>query len=355
MKVILRESHFKKLLNETKGVNETAIYLTNHVYGLLEPYVIEAVASMEKDEVDLDYDYQDLKKVYKNDLDSFIDFPVEELEIEFKFFPVNKKLVDDAPFDTGGGAYSIEDTEDSNSYMKEPSLELPKKMLKNIDYTIHGKLDFDVYVNIKKFEESMIDDLLNDLLDTITHEFNHLYEFYKRWDSTGSGKVMLTKSYAGTKNVNTPKKIFEIYENFLIYMYYSEPWEINANVQEAYSKIQRMNFNEFRQTKQWMIAELMENYSAEELYNELIKVTEERSPEAVDFHIKNLHKFYLKQYKGIAMELLQDEVKVLEDQVFKTKNLLELFKKYENRINKAGETLKRKFMRLFTIEKDGEE
>ena len=39
------------------------------------------------------------------------------------------------------------------------------------------------------------------------------------------------------------------------------------------------------------IAELMENYSAEELYNELIKVTEERSPEAVDFHIKNLHKF----------------------------------------------------------------
>ena len=54
------------------------------------------------------------------------------------------------------------------------------------------------------------------------------------------------------------------------------------------------------------------------------------------------------------MEVLDDEIKVMEDQVFKTKNLLDLFKKYENRINNAGETLKKRFMRLFTIEKDGE-
>lgn len=355
MKVILKESDFKKLLNEVKGVSESAIYLTNYIYALLEPYVIELVAAMEQDWIDINFDYKDLKNIYKDNIETFLDFPIEELEIEFKFLPVNKRLEGDAPFSTGGGAYNIEDTEGENSYMKEPSFELPKKILKKIDYTIHGRLDFDIVIDTSKFNEVMIDDLLNDLLDTITHEMNHLYEFYKRWESTGVGKVYLPKSFAGSKNVNTPRKIFEVYENFLIYMYYSEPWEINANVQEAYSKIQRMNLDEFKQTKQWKIAELMENYSAEELYNELIKVTEERSPEAVDFHIKNLHKFYLKQYKGLAMEILNDEIKVMEDQVFKTKNLLELFKKYETRINNAGETLKKRFMRLFTIEKDGEE
>lgn len=354
MRVIVRESNFKQFLNEVKGVNETSIYLTNYVYKLLEPYVIELVAAMEQDWEDVDLTYNELKKIYKNNTEIFLEFPVEELEIEFKFLPINRRLEGDVPFSTGGGAYNIEDTEGANSYMKEPSFELPKKILKNIDYTIHGKLDFDMTIDVQNFEETMIDDLLYDLLDTITHEMNHLYEFYKRWESTGSGKVYLPKSFAGSKNVNTPRKIFNVYENFLVYMYYSEPWEINGNTQEAFSKIQRMNFDEFKETKQWKIATDMENYSAEKLYEQLIKTTEERSPEAVDFHIRNLHKFYLKQYKSLAMEVLQDEIKVMEDEIFKTKNLFELFKKYEKRINDAGKTLKKRFMRLFTIEKDGE-
>ena len=309
---------------------------------------------MEQDWEDVDLTYNELKKIYKNNTEIFLEFPVEELEIEFKFLPINRRLEGDVPFSTGGGAYNIEDTEGANSYMKEPSFELPKKILKNIDYTIHGKLDFDMTIDVQNFEETMIDDLLYDLLDTITHEMNHLYEFYKRWESTGSGKVYLPKSFAGSKNVNTPRKIFNVYENFLVYMYYSEPWEINGNTQEAFSKIQRMNFDEFKETKQWKIATDMENYSAEKLYEQLIKTPEERSPEAVDFHIRNLHKFYLKQYKSLAMEVLQDEIKVMEDEIFKTKNLFELFKKYEKRINDAGKTLKKRFMRLFTIEKDGE-
>lgn len=354
MRVIVRESNFKHFLTEAKGVSESAIYLTNYIYTLLEPYVIESISIMEKELIDLDLGFQGLKKVYKNDTELFLDFPVEELEIEFKFLPIKKSLEEDLPFSTGGGAYDIENTEGNSSYMKEPSFELPKKILNDIDYTIHGKLDFDIVIDIRKFDETMIDDLLNDFLDTITHELNHLYEFYKRWQSTGVGKVYFPKSFAGSKNVNTPGKIFTVYENFLNYMYYSEPWEINANTQEAYSKIQRMSFKEFKGTKQWKMADEMENYSAEELYDELIRTTEEKSPDAVDFHIKNLHKFYLKQYKSLAMEMLKDEIKVMEDQVFKTKNLFELFKKYEKRINDAGKTLKRRYMRLFTIERDGE-
>jgi hypothetical protein len=42
----------------------------------------------------------------------------------------------------------------------------------------------------------------------------------------------------------------------------------------------------------------MENYSADELFKELVKTAENKNPETVDYHIRNLHKFYLKQYKN---------------------------------------------------------
>jgi hypothetical protein len=74
------------------------------------------------------------------------------------------------------------------------------------------------------------------------------------------------------------------------------------------------------------------------------------------FHIKNLHKFYLKQYlKYLSDEnagRLQDEAKMIEDDVFKTKNILELFKKFEKRINNAGRKLKRNYARLMSIERN---
>jgi uncharacterized protein (TIGR02145 family) len=70
----------------------------------------------------------------------------------------------------------------------------------------------------------------------------------------------------------------------------------------------------------------------------------ERSPEAVLFHIKNLHKFYLKQYLQFVKSQRGDDItseeELMKDEVFKTKNILELFKKFEKRINNAGRKLK---------------
>ena len=58
-------------------------------------------------------------------------------------------------------------------------------------------------------------------------------------------------------------------------------------------------------------------------------ITNERSPEAVDYHIRNLHKFYLKQHYEYDLAYLGDEAKSLNDDVYRTKNLLDLFKRYQ--------------------------
>ena len=353
MKILITEKQ-SRILNEVKGVSETSIAYVNFLYGLIEPRVIEMLAGMEND---LDEFYVDINEILKNlkgNKEVFLDLPVEEFEVDLKF-KVSKKIPENGlSFVTGGAAYMIESDEGSGSYMKEPSFEIPVRMLEELDKTIHAKLEFDIYVT-PLFDDNQIDDLLYDLRDTITHEMNHLYEFYKKWENTGVGKSDLTKSFAGGRNVNTPKVIFRVYEKFLNYMYYSEPWEINANIQEAYSKLLRMSWDEFKETKQYKIANEMENFSADGLFDELYNVTMEKSPEAVLYHIRNLHKFYLKQYlkfkKAENSDGIEDEAKLLEDEVFTTKSILELFKKFEKRIQNAGKKLKRNYARLLTIEK----
>ena len=244
MKVILKESQFNLMLNESLGVNEPAIEYTNFIYNLLEPIAIQMVATGKKNVEEIDIEAKDLIKFIKNDPETFKELPIEELELDLAFAPTKSELIGDKPFAVGGGYYDLLDEKNGGSYMIDSSFRIPKDILQDVPKTIHAKLQFEIYVN-PSFDETMMDDLLFDLRDTITHEVNHLYESYKRWENTGKGSNNLVKSFAGTKNINTPKVIFEVYTKFLNFLYYSQPWEINANVQEAFSKISRMSFDEF--------------------------------------------------------------------------------------------------------------
>ena len=348
MKVVLKESQFNLLINESLGVNEAAIEYTNFIYNLLEPVAIQMTASGEKKVEEIDINIDKLIKFIKKDRPTFEELPIEELELDLAYIPTKKSLIGDKPFAVGGGFYDIQGENNGGSYMMGTSFLLPKNILENVSNSIHAKLQFEIYVN-ESFDESMIDELLYDLRDAITHELNHLYESYKRWERSGKGTTNVAKSFAGTKNVNTPGDIFQVYTKFLNFLYYSEPWEINANVQEAFSKVSRMTFDEFKKTEQWKVANKMEKYSAQDLFNEVVKAAETRDPETVDFHIKNLHTFYLKQH--LKYDKAAKEANEIKDTVYKTKNLLGLFKKYEQRINSAGRKLKKNYMRLYSIEK----
>ncbi len=112
------------------------------------------------------------KQVVKSEPDSFIEFPVEGLDIEIKFGYV-KKPNGNAKFRTGGAMYQIKKESQGESYMKLPSLEIPEKILKEINKTIIGKMEIEVLIT-PTFEPKDIDDLIDDLRDSITHEMLHL-------------------------------------------------------------------------------------------------------------------------------------------------------------------------------------
>jgi hypothetical protein len=354
MKIILKEQQLKNI-NESLGVSEASLAYVNLLYSIIEPKVIEMIAVRKNDTDEFYVESDEILKDFKGNMNTFYDFPIEMIEVDLVFKVTKKKPENGLMFSTWGAAYPLTTDGSGASQIKEPDEDLPVSVLKEVDQVIQAKFDFEVFIN-QEFDDKDIDELLYDLRDTITHELNHMYEFYNRILNTGSSEFSLAKSFAGGRNVNTPKKIFRVYAKFLDYLYYSEPWEINANIQEAYSKLLRMSWEEFKNGKQYKIAEAMENYSGEQMFDELYNATMERSPEAVLFHIKNLHKFYLKQYlqyvKSERGDDITSEEELMKDEVFKTRNILELFKKFETRINNAGAKLKRNYARLNAIERN---
>jgi len=357
MNIIVSEQQLKKIrmsLNEVRGVAEASISYVNLVYQELERVIIHAVATNKKKyKAEILFDLHEMIPFAEDNTEDFIEFPIEDIEINFQLVRVKKHgNVNGKTFSTGGAAYSISDKDNEGStYLTEPSSELPVEIVEQVGKVLQAKFDFNVIL-YGEFDESQMDEMLYDMRDTITHELNHMYEFYKRYETRGVEPMNISLSFAGSENVNTPKKIFRVYEEFLSMLYYSEPWEINANVQEALSKTQRMDFDEFRKTSQWEWANKMEDFSANNFYDKLIQVTQERSPEAVDYHIRNLHKFFKKQYITLSFAYLGDEFDFMNNKILKTNNLKELFKNFEPRIRTAGKKLKRKYMRLYSIEQD---
>ena len=345
MKIILSESQILNLLNEDMGVSRSTLPYVNLIYRIIEPMVESMVHSGKSSRQKIKINLDKIKSIIKNEEDSFLEFPMEEIEIDI-LFSYEKGDIENH-FASGGSAYPLNEKTGDYSYMRKPSPEIPKKIKSEVDMTLNALMDIEIYID-SKFKMSQMYELLMDVRDTIMHETLHLYEFYKRWLSTGSGTFNITKTFAGRENPNIPREIYDYYSDFLDYVYYSEPYEINAMTQEAYSKVLRMSFDTFKTTKYWIMSNKMENFNADQYYRELENKIKERSgKETLNYHLNNLHKFYIKQYVKIAKDFNQP----VSNKILKTKNVYELIKSFELRITQSGKNLKRKFMKLYSLEK----
>jgi hypothetical protein len=343
MKIIITESQKNVLLEELGVATQTVPYI-NLVYQVLEPIVTEFLNGSEKKLVkDITITPTQMSEVYKYNPDDFIDFPVEEIKISLSCNKVSPKKMQ-FDFTTGGAAYRIEDKSSGGSYVKKPSLVIPKKILEELTNSVVGLFDFSVDVT-SNYDSSMKDEVLFDLRDTITHEMNHLYEFYNRYQSNPKNKVDVTLTYAGSKNYNVPKDIFAVWNRFLYFIYFSEPYEMRAMSQEAYSKRLRMTFDEFKNTRYWKFAKAMEEFDGDKLFDELVQKIEEHNPEYVLPILNRLYYWFMKDYyQGV-----KDTGGTPKKYIDKSKHLLDLMLKFEPIINKAGSKLQRNFMRLYSL------
>lgn len=345
MKLVITENEMIYIL-EGLGVAESTLPYVNLVYRVLEEKVSNILDENPKsynEKIKLGNDY--IKEIYQNYFDDFIEFPIESIVINLSFNVIKKTFVSGS-FSTGGAAYQIDNKREGGSYIKRNDIRLPKRILEEIDDCFVAVLDFEIYIN-QNFNTSMKDDLMFDLRDTILHEFNHLYEYYKRNQSNKSF-VNTSLISSGSKNYNIPKSIFSNWEKFLDLVYYSEPYEINAMTQESYSKVLRMDFNDFKKTSYWLNSKKMENFNADDYYNMLIKSIESHNPEYVDSIVSRLYSWFTKDYLKNIKLFKSEPSKIIT----KSNNLLDLIRNFEPRINNAGKKLQRNYMRLYSLSLD---
>jgi len=345
MKIIVNESQYTTLINEDMGVSRASVDYANLIYEKLRPIVIDFTRHKRPGKQKLVIGLKDISRIWKQDLESYLEFPIEEIRIDLNLYVQNKSQMANE-FYTGGGAEQIDSNVGIYSFIKRPSKDLPKYILSELDDTLNAKFDFDVYIR-KDFTEDSIDGLMHDLLDSISHECNHMLEFYKR-SLSGVGSINTSLSYSGSKNYNIPRDIYEVWQEFTQMIYFSEPYEMRAMVQEMYGVRLRMPFEEFRKHRYYMAAEVMEKFNGDVMFDTLIERIEKQNPDSIITIMKNLYDWFITDY----YKSLKDEGFQPNKRIEKSAHILDLMKGLQPRINNAGKKLKRKFNKLYSLTPD---
>ena len=81
MKFILKENQLR-LLKEVKGVSESSIPYINMTYNILEEYFFALLAEQKSQKENVLIDLHELVPFANKNTIDFLDFPIEEIEIE---------------------------------------------------------------------------------------------------------------------------------------------------------------------------------------------------------------------------------------------------------------------------------
>jgi hypothetical protein len=338
MKYIITESQYN-LLTEDLGVSRASIAYANLIYGVVVNKVMNAIHS-DKDVTDkIVIGLKSTSQVYKSSIEDYIEFPIEKIIIDFTY-----EKLDENEFPEGYTTTGMANMIGSGSELKNPNQYLPNKVLNEIDKTLVAQFKLNVIVN-KDFNDEMIDDLLYDLRDTIVHECNHMFEFYNR-AIRGAKEVDTTFSFAGRTAKNIDPSVLQIWTMFLDILYLSEPYEVRAMSQEAYSKRLRMSFEEFKKSRYWDYTLRMLRFDAKKYVDYINNLLIELPDEEKEEMLKRLHDNFIQYYKMSKMIYGNPTVK----KIVNSKNILGLMKYFENHIHKAGKKLQKNFARVYSLQ-----
>lgn len=340
MKYIITESQYK-LLTEDLGVSRASIPFTNLIYNFVSGKVKSLLNSNKKIKETLKLSLKDIFPIYKSNLEDFIELPIEEIVIKFSF-----ERLDDNPKPEGFEVLAFAEMIDHGSYIKEPSKYLPKKFSDEIHMSLVAGFEFQFILN-KDFED--IDEMLNEFRDAVLHELNHIYEYYNR-EVKGVKGLDTTLSFMKKPfEVLDPRlneEVLSVWKQFLSLLYMSEPYEVRAMSQEAYSIRLRMSFDEFKNTKYWQYCQGMKNFDADDYYNYILELIEDLPQEEQDNILELLHKYFTFYYEFSKKNVFNNP---MDKKIVNSESILDIMKYFQPTINKMGEKLRRNFIRLYSL------
>lgn len=346
------------ILEKMGVVNSTTFYIRRLTYIVLEEFYkfIEQTRGIGKENSDyIEYEivvpYQEINSLLpsgKKGLEEYSNFPISEIIINLQLSKETVEKMKGNDYMVGGYAMPFA----KGRELQATRFRNPIKQ--NTDHSIsiymgiellYGPYFKRINFNHPHFENTK---LFKKVESIISHELNHLYEFYKRRLSRG-GKIRLAPTMASlTDNTydDISSSIFKIWsENFLVHIYNSEPHEMNAQVQEANTYVKRMDLTKFKNSNIWKESQKMRYWSYKEFLSDL---KEEIEYEKLDINstIEKLKEIFLNDLEKWVIDLKESPtIKVDKLRNLSTDNFFVFF---EKRIKESGNILTRRFLRLFS-------
>jgi hypothetical protein len=212
----------------------------------------------------------------------------------------------------------------------------------NLGVTIDVNQSFDLESDID------LEKLDDDVYSTIYHELNHCYENYLRVIKYKSiirpeyRSFDTSLSFTGENIWKFPKYVWKFWNKFNYYLYISEYHEIRANVQEIFYFIKEYPDKDLKEFKIYDIADKMEKFDYQRFYNDLLEhISTYDSYKGIEESVaERLKEMWIRTYEKECKN--QNVQPLISFKTLRSMSCLDFFKYWQKRINKAGQTIKRK-------------
>jgi hypothetical protein len=344
-------------INEALGVAQpTTFYVRRLTYIVVEEFYkfIDETRPLGRDaEEDLEYEvvipYNQLINMIPTGGDSltqYSKFPVSEIVLDLNFYKKNTEYMKGNDYMVGGYAMPFA----KGRELKATRFKDAVKQLVNHSLSVclgitfyYGPYFRKINTHHPQFESTK---MFKKIESVLTHELNHLYEFYNRkLNKAPSIQLAPTMASLVENTYDVPKSIFDIWsEDFLNFVYQSEPHEINAQTQESQAFLNKMTWIRFKRLKLYTDAIKMRNWS----YKEFLSILkDEIEDEGLNYEeiIEHLKEHFLIEFQNQTIQL--KEIPSPDPWKLYNMNIDKFFQIMEKRIKEAGDKLIKNFARLY--------
>lgn len=320
----------------------TSIY-SNIVYGAIDGYVDEMISRGKKANQVIIIEPSYIQENIDGFEDDFLDYPVQKITINLSLEKTKLSVNHPQGFDTGGAMYPFGKKKDGISYVtKKYDVNFSEDILDELSVIAEIVMDLTIILDSKRFKSSEIPSLKLELMSVIIHELNHGYEFWMRYQNKVDSDLRYALSVIKLSQTPFTKKVYNKLNRFLYLLYWSLPYEQNAKVQEFYPFVLKYDVDELINLGIYKNIKEMINFNSDIFYDELVSLIPDKKMTSV---LDRIFKEFIKSYRKSHKQM--DEV--LDDVVIRKSGIKGIFKHYEKTINRAGENMRRKVLRLYSL------
>lgn len=340
-----------KKFNEAVGLSEPSIVFSDFLTDQFQKQLLQFLETgKSKDKITINYKTEDLEEGIQNP--QWFKFPISSIDCEFEFekisladfqkkYPQTSKIKD---WNTFGALYNLTDPSENLSYLTDPIDE-------RAPHNIHIKMEMGVVISD---EFNRMEDLMLEVESAIVHEFNHGYEGYQRF-LRGKGITPTNLTWALEPNrAKIKKEVWKVWYNHIgFFLYWSEKHELNAMTQEAWPYVKKLPVDQMKEKcASWRYADMMEKFKADNFKKLLSEEILKYYPEAdLNFFFKSLKSGFANELAQKESESVGEDKASISPKAIKSMTFDRFLKVVEKRVNTAGEELKKRILRLYSLKK----